>query len=104
MKPILSSVKRPHFFISDSDKKPHPFSQIIKQDSKYYPSGLKEFDRVLGGGFVPGAFILLGGSPGVEKALCYCKYAAMFLKQKKFYIFQLKKALSIGFTGWPFEY
>ena len=32
------------------------------------PSGFGEFDRVLGGGFVPGSFVLLGGDPGVGKS------------------------------------
>ncbi|MDJ0791654.1 MAG: DNA repair protein RadA [Acidimicrobiia bacterium] len=32
------------------------------------PVGLAEFDRVLGGGVVPGAVILIGGEPGVGKS------------------------------------
>ncbi len=31
-------------------------------------SGLGEFDRVLGGGFVPGGVVLLGGDPGIGKS------------------------------------
>jgi DNA repair protein RadA/Sms len=33
-----------------------------------YPTGFGEFDRVLGGGLVPGAVVLLGGDPGVGKS------------------------------------
>jgi len=33
-----------------------------------YGSGFTEFDRVLGGGLVPGAVVLLGGDPGVGKS------------------------------------
>ncbi len=33
-----------------------------------YASGFAEFDRVLGGGLVPGAVVLLGGDPGVGKS------------------------------------
>jgi DNA repair protein RadA/Sms len=33
-----------------------------------YDTGFEEFDRVLGGGLVPGAVILLGGDPGVGKS------------------------------------
>ena len=33
-----------------------------------YPTGFAEFDRVLGGGLVPGAVVLLGGDPGVGKS------------------------------------
>ena len=31
-------------------------------------TGIKEFDRVLGGGIVPGSLVLLGGSPGIGKS------------------------------------
>jgi len=31
-------------------------------------TGYKEFDRVLGGGLVPGSFALLGGDPGIGKS------------------------------------
>ena len=37
-------------------------------DAGRIPSGLPEFDRVLGGGFVPGAVVLLGGDPGIGKS------------------------------------
>ncbi|CAN2040076.1 DNA repair protein RadA [Candidatus Magnetomoraceae bacterium gMMP-15] len=32
------------------------------------PSGIKEFDRVLGGGLVPGSLVLIGGDPGIGKS------------------------------------
>src|SRR5690606_15575436 len=32
------------------------------------PTGVAEFDRVLGGGLVPGAVVLLAGEPGVGKS------------------------------------
>ena len=32
------------------------------------PTGINEFDRVLGGGLVPGSLVLLGGSPGIGKS------------------------------------
>src|SRR5262245_25013733 len=31
-------------------------------------SGIDEFDRVLGGGIVPGSLVLLGGEPGIGKS------------------------------------
>src|SRR5437868_4144962 len=33
-----------------------------------YTSGIGEFDRVLGGGIVPGSAILIGGDPGIGKS------------------------------------
>ena len=32
------------------------------------PTGLAEFDRVLGGGLVPGSLVLIGGQPGIGKS------------------------------------
>ena len=37
-------------------------------DSPRFSSGAEEFDRVLGGGLVPGSGILLGGNPGAGKS------------------------------------
>lgn len=41
-----------------------------------WPSGIGEFDRVLGGGVVPGAAILLSGEPGVGKSTLLLEVAA----------------------------
>jgi len=35
---------------------------------KRYKSGIEEFDRVLGGGLVPGSATLIGGDPGIGKS------------------------------------
>ena len=45
-----------------------PFNEISGADVARLPTGLEEFDRVLGGGVVPGALVLLGGDPGVGKS------------------------------------
>jgi DNA repair protein RadA/Sms len=47
---------------------PVPFDQIETQEGARLTSGLPEFDRVLGGGIVPGSLVLLGGEPGVGKS------------------------------------
>jgi DNA repair protein RadA/Sms len=39
-------------------------------------SGISEFDRVLGGGIVPGSLILIGGDPGVGKSTIVLSVAA----------------------------
>lgn len=43
-------------------------SDIVSVAPKRLSSNIEEFDRVLGGGFVPGQLILLGGQPGVGKS------------------------------------
>ena len=44
------------------------FTEIEPQDDVRVPSGLDEFDRVLGGGIVPGTLVLIGGDPGIGKS------------------------------------
>ena len=44
------------------------YSEIESQDDTRICSGVTEFDRVLGGGIVPGTLVLLGGDPGIGKS------------------------------------
>jgi len=44
------------------------YSEIESQDNTRISSGVNEFDRVLGGGIVPGTLVLLGGDPGIGKS------------------------------------
>ncbi|MBP2436598.1 DNA repair protein RadA [Microbacterium amylolyticum] len=53
-----------------------PITQIDTADAPRRPSGVGEFDRVLGGGVVPGAAILLSGEPGVGKSTLLLEVAA----------------------------
>jgi DNA repair protein RadA/Sms len=45
-----------------------PIAQISVEPARAKPTGVPEFDRVLGGGIVPGAVVLLAGEPGVGKS------------------------------------
>jgi DNA repair protein RadA/Sms len=45
-----------------------------------YSSGISEFDRVLGGGVVPGSLVLLGGEPGIGKSTLLLQAAAHFAR------------------------
>ena len=44
------------------------FSEINNDVQERFPSGYGEFDRVLGGGIVPGSLVLIGGDPGIGKS------------------------------------
>src|SRR5438874_2275698 len=46
------------------------------QDAPRLASGVAEFDRVTGGGFVPGSVLLLGGDPGIGKSTLLLQVAA----------------------------
>src|SRR3989338_5345183 len=43
-------------------------SEGVRGDLKRLLSGIGEFDRVLGGGLVPGSVTLIGGDPGIGKS------------------------------------
>ncbi len=45
-----------------------------------HPTGFLEFDRVLGGGLVPGAVVLLGGDPGVGKSTLLQQVSARLMR------------------------
>ena len=48
----------------------------VTEDAPRIASGIAEFDRVLGGGFVRGSVILLGGDPGIGKSTILIEVAA----------------------------
>ena len=45
-----------------------PYEEIETQNDVRVSSGITEFDRVLGGGIVPGTLVLIGGDPGIGKS------------------------------------
>jgi len=53
-----------------------PIGQVSVAESTFRESGVPELDRVLGGGLVPGAAILLAGEPGVGKSTLLLEVAA----------------------------
>lgn len=53
-----------------------PIGEVPIEDSQSRSSGVPELDRVLGGGLVPGAAILLAGEPGVGKSTLLLEVAA----------------------------
>ncbi len=53
-----------------------PITDLATESVAHWPSGIAEFDRVLGGGIVPGAAILLSGEPGVGKSTLLLEVAS----------------------------
>ena len=51
-----------------NNKQSIPFNEISSKKISRFTSGFREFDRVLGGGIVPGSVVLLGGEPGIGKS------------------------------------
>ena len=53
-----------------------PITHVDTNSVAHWPSGINEFDRVLGGGIVPGSVILLSGEPGVGKSTLLLEVAS----------------------------
>ena len=47
---------------------PVPLGQVESPKVERLRTGIGEFDRVLGGGLVPGSLVLIGGAPGIGKS------------------------------------
>jgi DNA repair protein RadA/Sms len=54
------------------------YADIEASKADRISTGIGEFDRVLGGGIVPGSLILLGGEPGIGKSTLLLQAAANF--------------------------
>lgn len=47
---------------------PESLKDISYEEEARFKSNIPELDRVLGGGFMPGSFVLIGGDPGIGKS------------------------------------
>ena len=71
----------------NKNKKSKLFNEIEIGNISRFTSGFKEFDRVLGGGIVPGSIVLLGGEPGIGKSTIVLQSAGKIsLNEKVLYI------------------
>jgi DNA repair protein RadA/Sms len=59
---------------------PTDLSQLTATPLERIETGIGEFDRVLGGGFVPGEAILLGGDPGIGKSTLLLQVATELVR------------------------
>ena len=59
---------------------PQLYADINIVNAQRLTSGIDEFDRVLGGGVVPGSLVLIGGEPGIGKSTLLLQAAAHFAR------------------------
>lgn len=63
------SVKSKSYLPTNNEKlKPRTIASVAQTKVERLSTGIREFDRVLGGGVVPGSLVLLGGTPGIGKS------------------------------------
>jgi DNA repair protein RadA/Sms len=62
---------------------PLRLSEISTSDAPRIITGNAEFDRVLGGGLVPGSLVLLGGEPGIGKSTLLLQIAHALQKKER---------------------
>jgi len=60
---------------------PRELSQIAIEGTPRLTIALAEFNRVLGGGIVPGSLVLIGGDPGIGKSTLLLQVSAMAAHQ-----------------------
>lgn len=59
------------------------FSQITDRQEARWSSGYEEFNRVLGGGVVPGSLVLIGGDPGIGKSTLLLQVANRLSEERR---------------------
>jgi DNA repair protein RadA/Sms len=61
---------------------PAPVARLVTAPETRWSTGFAEFDRVLGGGLVPGSVTLIGGEPGIGKSTLLLQCAAALAKSE----------------------
>ncbi len=67
-------------------QKPVPVSQVSVDQMPRIDTGIGEFNRVLGGGMVPGSLVLLGGEPGIGKSTLVLQMALQLRNLSVLYV------------------
>ncbi|HBM80302.1 MAG TPA: DNA repair protein RadA, partial [Clostridiaceae bacterium] len=65
------------------NSQPVKLNDVKVMDEERYKTGLKELDRVLGGGIVKGSLILVGGDPGIGKSTLLLQISNSIGKENK---------------------
>ncbi|WP_099156819.1 DNA repair protein RadA [Virgibacillus ndiopensis] len=62
--------------------KPEKITAIESQKEPRMTTSMKEFNRVLGGGIVPGSLVLIGGDPGIGKSTLLLQISSQLAKKQ----------------------
>ena len=83
IKTVVKETAKNNSLLGSNRTKAYPLAEINADTSHRYNTGLKELNRVLGGGLVKGSIVLLSGDPGIGKStilLQICEYLGDGLK------------------------
>lgn len=79
----VSKTERTNARSIREEKSPVTLSGISLEDESRMNSGMKELDRVLGGGIVRGSLVLVGGDPGIGKSTLLLQVCRNLTDQKR---------------------
>lgn len=60
-----------------------PIGDVDASQARFHTTGVSELDRVLGGGLVPGAVVLMAGEPGIGKSTLLLDVAAKVARHRR---------------------
>ncbi|MDL1956684.1 MAG: DNA repair protein RadA [Candidatus Desulfofervidus auxilii] len=78
---VEESISEKEFSVPQTSVEPISITEVNTVKLFRLKTGLSEFDRVLGGGLVPGAVILIGGAPGIGKSTLALQILANLAKE-----------------------
>lgn len=67
---------------TSTSSKPEKITAIETETTTRYLTDMEEFNRVLGGGIVPGSLILIGGDPGIGKSTLLLQISGQLAKNQ----------------------
>ena len=77
LRPMVDEAAAPRYGLSPTgSSSAQLLADVDLAETPRLASGFDEFDRVLGGGIVPGSVVLLGGEPGIGKSTLLLQAAA----------------------------
>lgn len=90
VKPLPPSASKP----ARTQPRAKKLSEVSYEKYERTPSGISEFDTVLGGGIVPGSLVLLGGDPGIGKSTLLTQIASHLSKGHRVLYFSAEESCS----------
>ena len=90
VKPLSPSASKP----ARTQPRAKKLSEVSYEKYERTPSGISEFDTVLGGGIVPGSLVLLGGDPGIGKSTLLTQIASHLSKAHRVLYFSAEESCS----------